>query len=226
MSVSEISELQQMKCWWTRNGAGHDKDPPILPSISCGDVARWRGIEPPELVFTVQDLVPQGMVTLLTGEGGAGKTLLMQTIGTAIAAASGSVLGKASVSGTAAGVFAEDPEGVLHIRQPRINAALLVDYDSIAGRYFPQSYFGLPAQLWRDGKTTPFFTELEHQLGGLNNLRLLTADNAAVLYSGDENSRPEVTAFLSALNGMADRLAIRIFSARIPASRRTDHRCA
>ena len=30
----------------------------------------------PDVVFTIEDLVPQGMVTLLTSQGGAGKTLL------------------------------------------------------------------------------------------------------------------------------------------------------
>jgi RecA-family ATPase len=69
-----------------------------------------------EIVFTIEDLVPQGMVTLLTSIGGAGKTLLMQMAGTVIAAGTRSFLGKMTVVGKAAGVFAEDPEAVLHIR--------------------------------------------------------------------------------------------------------------
>src|SRR5690242_1008148 len=109
-----------------------------LPSIERADVGRWQGREPPELVFTVADLVPQGMVTLLTSQGGAGKTLLLQMLGTTVAAGGITFLGKATVTGRAAGVFAEDPENVLHIRQPRINQHLDIDYDRIAGRYFPQ----------------------------------------------------------------------------------------
>jgi hypothetical protein len=73
-----------------------------------------------------------------------------------------------------------------------------IDYERIARRYFPQSYFGLPAQLWRQGEPTPFFRELEHLLARIEGLRLATLDNAAVLFSGDENSRSEVTEFLSA----------------------------
>ena len=141
---------------------------------------------------------------------------MIQTAGTTIAASLGSFLGKHALSGAAAGVFAEDPEAVLHVRQPRINAALGIDYDRIAGRYFPQSYFGLPAQLWRDQRPAPFLDELEQRLRGIANLRLLTLDNAAVLYSGDENSRPEVTAFVSALNGLADRLAAGIILSAHP----------
>jgi RecA-family ATPase len=187
-----------------------------FPPIDQADVARWRDIEPPELVFTIADLVPQGMVTLLTGQGGAGKTLILQTIGTGISANKGSVLGKNAVSGSVAGLFGEDPEAVLHARQPRINAAFKIDYDTIAGRYFPKSYFGLPAQLWRQGRPTRFFDELEAAIGRIDNPRLLTLDNAAVLFSGDENSRPEVTEFLSALNGLADRRAIAIILSAHP----------
>jgi RecA-family ATPase len=190
---------------------GADKEPPAsLPRIDEADVARWKGCEPPDIVFTIGDLVPQGMVTLLTAHGGAGKTLLLQMAGTVVAAGSMRFLGKPAVIGRAAGVFGEDPESVLHVRQPRINEVLAIDYDRITGRYFPQSYFGRPAQLWRQAKPTDFLAELEDQLRCIEALRLLTLDNAAVLFAGDENSRSEVTEFMSALNGLADRLSIGI----------------
>jgi len=181
-----------------------------MPRVDNADVARWQGHDPPDIVFTIADLVPQGMVTLLTSHGGAGKTLLLQIAGTVVAAGGMTFLGKAAVTGRAAGVFAEDPESVLHLRQPRINEFLRIDYNRIAGRYFPQSYLGHPAQLCRQGRPTEFLAELEDQLRRIEHLRLLTLDNAAVLFSGDENSRPEVTEFMSALNGLADRLSIAI----------------
>ncbi len=149
------------------------------------------------------------MVTLLTGQGGSGKTLISQTMGTAVAA--GPLMtfaGKQGITGKAAGLFAEDPEAVLHVRQPRINASLDIGYDRIAGRYFPQSYFGKPAQLWRQGKPTELLQELEDDLSRIEALRFVSFDNAAVLFGGDENSRSEVTEFMAHLNGMADRLSI------------------
>ena len=149
-------------------------------------------------------------MTLLTSQGGAGKTLLLQMAGTMVAAGAMSFVGKGTVTGRAASVFAEDPELVLHVRQPRINEFLNIDYDRIAGRYFPQSYFGKPAPLWRHGKAACFLELLEDELKRIEALRLLTLDNAAVLFSGDENSRSEVTEFISALNGLADRLSIGI----------------
>jgi RecA-family ATPase len=193
--------------WSHGNGADREQRQPI-PPIDQADVARWQGRDPPDIVFTIEDLAPQGMVTLLTSRGGAGKTLLLQMAGTVVAAGSLPFLGKGAVTGRAAGVFAEDPESVLHVRQPRINEFLEIDYDRIAGRYFPQSYFGQPAQLWRQGRPTAMLVELEDQLKRIEALRLLTLDNAAVLFSGDENARSEVTEFMSALNGVADRLSI------------------
>jgi RecA-family ATPase len=102
------------------------------------------------------------------------------------------------------------PKRCCIVRQPRINEFVEIGYDRIAGRYFPQSYFGQPAQLWRQGRPTEFLAELEDQLKWIEALRLLTLDNAAVLFSGDENSRSEVTGFMSALNGLAERLSIGI----------------
>jgi RecA-family ATPase len=181
-----------------------------LPAINEADVARWKDRQPPEIIFTIADLVPQGMVTLLTSIGGAGKTLLMQLACTVIAAGRLTFLGKSTTVGKAAGVFAEDPDGVLHLRQARINEVLGISYDDIAERLFLQSYFGLSAQLWREGQATRFMRELEDQLVQIDRVRLVTLDNQAFLFSGDENSRSEVTEFLAALNGLADRLSIGI----------------
>jgi RecA-family ATPase len=189
---------------------GHTEDWRALPAIDPADVARWRDRIPAEIIFTIEDLVPLGMVTLLTSVGGAGKTLLMQMATTAIASGNLSFLGKRCLIGKAAGVFAEDPETMLHLRQTRINDQWGLEYDRIVGRLFLQSYFGLPTQLWRQGKPTDFMEQLEAQLKRIEGLRLLTLDNAALLYSGDENNRPEVTEFLSVLNGLAHRLDIGI----------------
>jgi RecA-family ATPase len=208
--AADEESREQERTRGRRQANGHDDDWHELPAINQADVARWRGLEPPEIIFTITELIPQGMVTLLTSVGGAGKTLLMQTACTVIAGGQQTFLGKGAVVGKAACLFAEDPDDVLHLRQTRINEHLGIDYDQIAERLFVQSYFGLPAQLWRLQSPTRFLSELEAQLARVDGLRLLTLDNAALLFSGNENSRPEVTEFLAALNGLADRLSIGI----------------
>ncbi len=177
------------------------------PEINKADCSRWVGIDPEPLEFTIADLVPEGMATLLVSEGGAGKSMLMQTACTCVPTGL-KFFGKVTSSGSTAGVFAEDPESVLHLRQTRINAALGVDMEALAGRAFVQSYSGMDATLWQDGSPTTFFQDLELQLGKIEELRLLTLDNSALIYAGDESGRLEVTRFLNALNGMAQRLSI------------------
>ncbi len=181
----------------------------LLPRIADGSADRWIGKEPEPLEFTIEDLVPESMVTLLIADGGAGKTLLMQ-LALACTSTGKPFLGKVTKPGAAVGIFAEDPDQVLHIRQVRINQLLEIDMEDLGGRCYPISFSRYDARLWRDGEPTPFFGDLEEQLQAVDDLRLLVLDNAALLYFGYENDRGEVTAFIRALTGIAERHRIGI----------------
>lgn len=172
------------------------------PEINQADASRWIGREPDPLVFTVDRLIPQGMVTLLVADGGAGKSMLCQTAMTCIATGR-DFLGYHTRRGAAAGVFAEDPENVLHLRQEHINGALGIEMDDLAELCFPASYAGLDAVLWRDSKPTPLLTELDDQLARIPDLRLLVIDTAALVFAGGENDRVDVTQFISRLTRLA-----------------------
>ena len=137
---------------------GGQDETETLP-LSQSDCSRWVGKEPPELPFTVAGLAPKGMTTLLIADGGAGKSMLMQ-IALTCCPSGLPFLGMATLAGNTAGLFAEDGEAVLHVRQCRINDALDVDMEDLSGRSFLKSYQGENAVLWnRDGPTT-FFDEL------------------------------------------------------------------
>ncbi|WP_448187924.1 AAA family ATPase [Azospirillum sp. sgz301742] len=178
---------------------------PPAPRITAADCARWVGREPPEIPFTIADLVPKGMTTLMVAHGGAGKTMLslqaMAAIPTGIP-----FLGKATVGGNTAGLFAEDPEGVLHARMARITESMGVDMEALAGRCFPQSFAGVDAALWRGGKVTPLFNHIEEDLRQIRDLELLCIDNVALVFADNENDRIAVTGFVNAMNGLADRI--------------------
>lgn len=178
-----------------------------LPDISQASAGtKWFGKEPEPLAFAIANLCPSGMTTLLVGAGGTGKTILMQS---AITCVVNDLpwLGKDPTPGTAAGVFAEDPDVVLHIRQRRINETFGLTDEQVAGAFI-QSHAGLDARLWHETGPTPFMAELERQLGQIPELRFLALDNAALLFSGNENDRLQVTSFINALNGMAERLGL------------------
>ena len=188
-----------------RQADRHTRHLPDLPDISQADVSRWQGIDPEPIKFTIAGLVPEGMTTLLVSEGGAGKSILLQTACTCIPNGL-PFLGCETAGGNVAGVFAEDPEAVLHLRQTRINTVLGVDLEVLAGRSFVQSYSGLNATLWRENGPTAFMVDLEAQLSRIEELRFVGLDNAALLYAGSENDRLEVTAFINCLNGIVERL--------------------
>ncbi|MCP1608729.1 hypothetical protein J2848_000365 [Azospirillum lipoferum] len=145
------------------------------------------------------------MTTLLVGHGGAGKSMLAQVAMTCIPTGN-DFLGRTTEGGTTAGMFAEDPDVVLHARQVRINSYLNVDMEALVGRSFPKSYAGVDACLWRAGKTTPVFDRLETDLRHIADLRLIVIDNVALVYADNENDRIPVSGFVNALNGMASRL--------------------
>jgi RecA-family ATPase len=176
-----------------------------LPAILDGDVARWIGRHPAPIPFVIEDFIPRDMTTLLVAHGGVGKSQLSQTAMTAVAAGI-QLFGKGVEAGCSAAVFAEDPDEILHVRQDRINEALGTSLEQLAGRMYPVSYSGVDAVLWRGGKTTRFFDDLECQLREIPNLRLLAVDNVALVYADNENDRIAVSGFLNALNGMASRL--------------------
>ena len=175
------------------------------PDIAGADAARWIGKEPEPLEFVIDGFVPRGMVTAVVADGGAGKSLLTQAMMTCLPSGQ-PFLGRSVVRGSAAGLFAEDPENVLHHRQRKINSALGVMMEALAGKHFAESSAGFDAVLWRDFKTTKFFSEVEEQLSSIPDLRLVVIDNAALVFAGNENDRVDVTQFIGALTGLAIRL--------------------
>ena len=168
------------------------------------DVARWLGRKPPELEWVVESLFPRKVATLLTSEGGAGKTMLEQTACMTVATGL-DLFGLRSVIGNTAGLFAEDADEVLHGRHGRICAELEIDEANLSGRCHVASWFGLDAVLWRDSRPTPFFAAFEAMLAEIPALAFVPIDNSALVYGGDESDRTEVTRFMAALNGLANR---------------------
>ena len=49
------------------------------------DPSLWVGYDIPKREWLIENLIPHGTVTLLSGDGGFGKSLLMQQLCTAVA---------------------------------------------------------------------------------------------------------------------------------------------
>jgi hypothetical protein len=191
------------------SGRGNGIDATATENIPLwqSSTARWTNRPPPELQWTINELIPRGMVTLLVAEGGAGKSLLMQS-SCVVLPLGLPFLGKATLPGAAAGFLAEDPEEILHRRYASLCAHYRIAPAAIETRCFIKSYFAEDKTLWESGKPTGLMLGLEAGLRTVRDLVLLCIDNAALVYEGKENDRTEVTRFMAALNAMAYRLNI------------------
>src|SRR5690606_16192454 len=95
-----------------------------LPTLDLADLARQRA---EAKRFAIELIAPEGEVTLFTGPGSGGKSLLAQQLATASAAAIGKCLGLDVQPGPAIYLTCEDDAAQLHWRQEHICASLGVD---------------------------------------------------------------------------------------------------
>ncbi len=176
---------------------------PLVPL----DLAALATREPQPKAFVLPRLAPAAEVTLFTGAGSAGKSLLGQQFATALAAGR-RTLGLDIEQAAAIYVTCEDDADQLHWRQVHICAALGVGLADLAGKLSLLSLRGEPdnalAHFAPDGRLIP--APLFGRLYGLiksTGARLAVLDNVAHLFTGNENDRGQVTAFVNLLNRVA-----------------------
>jgi RecA-family ATPase len=183
---------------------GTDRDEPFAFTVA----ASLAGITPPERPWLVQDWLPCRQVTLLSGDGGVGKSLLAMQLMASLATDS-PWLGLPTTWCRSFAVFAEDDEDELHRRIDAIARAENIDISQ------------LDAMAWRCAVTDPcelveiddrgrllptaYYHQLEAAVKAFG-ARLVVLDAATNLYGGDEVKRRQVNAFV----GLLRRLAIEI----------------
>lgn len=158
---------------------------------------------PPEREWLIEHwLAPQP--TLFSGRGGIGKTLLAQTMATAL------VLGVDFLAPIPERVnvllwACEDSSEELWRRQHAICRHFGVDMASLAGRLTIIPRAGedntLLATTYGEPTWTPLVEELRQQIGDMK-ARVVILDNLGHLFGGAENSRHDVTKFVGGLYGM------------------------
>lgn len=168
--------------------------------------ASLKGKPVPARQWLVPGMVPQKTVTLFSGDGGTGKSLLALQLAVAVAAGTG-WLGKSVQQGTALLISAEDDDDELHRRLDDILRAEMRDYDDVAGLTL-RSLAGEDALLAMETQIalmeTTLFKELEsraaHDLPAL-----IVIDTLADVYPANENDRAKVRQFVGILRGLAIR---------------------
>ncbi len=170
--------------------------------------AALAGKPVPERDWLVPDLIPAGTVTLLTGDGGTGKSLLALQLAAACALGK-PWLGRGVAAGRALLVSAEDDEDELHRRIADIVSAEAVDLaelDNLCLRSLAGEDALLAALDLRSAtlRASDLFRELDAFLAELRPV-VLVLDTLADLFPGNENDRTQARQFIGLLRGLAMR---------------------
>lgn len=165
----------------------------------------WTGKEPPEREWEVEGWIPRREVTLLYGDGGIGKTLLIHQYATA-AAAGVDWLGQKTRKARVMCFFCEDGEDELHRRQLDICTALgvtLADVDNDL-RIASRKYMDNLLAIWNRNTTAMQRTAVWEQLvADIKSFgaTVFIVDTLADTFGGSEIDRSQVNSFIKSCLG-------------------------
>lgn len=162
--------------------------------------------------FAVERLVPDSEVTLFTGPGSAGKSLLAQQMATC-AAQGKPCLGLQTERRIAFYVTCEDNSDELHFRQERICKGLGVNMADLHGVLRLTSLRGKTDNALGVFNHNGIYMPVDNHYRLMNTIAetcgysgsgIVFLDNISHLFTGNENDRGQVTQFLNSLNMIAD----------------------
>jgi archaellum biogenesis ATPase FlaH len=178
-------------------------DDDLLP---IRDAGTWTEPAPPR-AWLVSGHYPWGLVGMISGDGGVGKTLLMQQLATCVALGL-PWLGFATLHCKVLAVFCEDDEDDVHRRQDDINRhygiapADLLDRLHYACRASEDNVLIEFDQSTNSPRHQPLFEALKRKIIAFGP-GLVLLDTLADIYGGSENVRIQVRRFISALRKVA-----------------------
>jgi RecA-family ATPase len=182
---------------------GHDKEALPFFSFATASVTRWREQELEPMEFTVAELLPHLTAWLIGGDSGSGKSILMQTLCTCVAADK-PFLGRAVRHGRAIYVTGEDRDDILHARQLRIFKALDLNWDDVGDNLLIRSVAEKEMWLFNERGPTPHGLALVDEitkLGGKTSVGVI--DSASLTFDAEEIKRRPVADFMRYLNRCA-----------------------
>jgi RecA-family ATPase len=174
-----------------------------LPFI---DMSRWDEERAPRREWAVYDRIPLRQVTLLTGEGAVGKSILLMQL--LVAASLGREwLDTMPEPGPALYLGAEDDADELHRRIGAIASHYGAKVSQFADLLHLMSFAGEDAVLGvsdRNGRIVPttLFQQLKEAACDIRP-RLIGIDTVSDVFAGEENDRAQVRQFIGMLRGIA-----------------------
>lgn len=178
-----------------------------LPLLQLINPSTWAATDAPERSWKVKDYIPDRQATLLTGKGAAGKSLVSQQLCTCIAAGL-PFLGIETNQTVAVYITCEDDADELHRRQKAICASLGRTVEELSGKLFLLSLQGEMnnelAIFDREGRMSiaPRYEQIVAACETIG-AGFVVLDNTAHTFTGNENDRHQVAAFINLCNRLA-----------------------
>jgi len=167
----------------------------------------WPDEPPPRVSWIAHNLIPRGDVSTLGGDGGSGKTMAALQLSAAVARGAQDWLGAVIEPGPVVFLSAEEPQDEIRRRLARIadrqgfKCGDLKDLHFWFPSDFADCTFATPGP---GGvmQATPLFRQIEAKIGQLRP-SLVTLDNVAAVFAGNQNDRVMVRTFVNLFRGMA-----------------------
>jgi RecA-family ATPase len=168
--------------------------------------ADWKGTEAPKAQWLAAGRIPANDLTLLTGNGGSGKTEIAVQLPLAVAAGLGDWLGCTIESGPALFLSCEEPEEQIRERVERICKHRKIDPYAIHDFHLhcpdlEETWLG-SADKAGHVKKTPLLLALESWIRQ-HRPRVVAIDSVAAVFDGEAFARRQVRAFLATLRKIA-----------------------
>lgn len=182
---------------------------PLQPqaTLSWINASDWQGQPVPPRRWLVQNRVPMPNVTMLSGDGAAGKTTIAMQLAVGVVRGTDWLGAVVNEQGPVIFFTAEEDEREMHHRTSDILAHHGIDFDDLGGnlhllcRPGEDCVLGVPD---RSGVVlaTPLFEKLSTSANMIRP-KLIVMEAAADLFAGNENDRSQVRQFVGILRRLA-----------------------
>ncbi|TVR11743.1 MAG: ATPase [Salinarimonadaceae bacterium] len=166
-----------------------------------------QGSPVPPRLWCVPDWIPDKVVTLLSGDGGTGKSLLAMQLATSCATGA-LFLGMEIAARKVLYLSAEDDQDELHRRQADINRSMGIDFEDLDGKLFWKTLSGeeallaIPDEKTKRLKSTAAYNNLRNACRD-EGIQLVIIDTLADTFGGLEIDRQQVTRYVRLAEAIA-----------------------